>query len=140
MIYQKTANTSDGIIMRHIMALTISISIILLSFGPSYANGHSGLSHHCYSSWSQNGLLEYDDINVIRDEVELRYLHALDISLSRSAIYSQSSIFTWAIDAKVNCAKALGYLKRRLIWRPVLNIEAIQKCDCAYSRMMNYLR
>ena len=83
-------------------------------------------------------LLDYTDVALLRDEVARRYHHALDVSLERTTIYSTSPLFTWANEAKISCAKALGYLRRRLWWRPVVNEETIQQCDCFYARMLKY--
>ncbi len=83
-------------------------------------------------------LLDYTDVALLRDEVARRYEHALDVSLQRSTIYSTSPLFTWANEAKISCAKALGYLKRRLWWRPVVEEETIQQCECFYARMREY--
>lgn len=84
-------------------------------------------------------LVDYSDLDELRDEVDRLYNHAAEVSNSRSTIFSATPLFTWANEAKISCAKALGYLKRRWIWRPEFNDEMLQKCDCFYSRMTHYL-
>ena len=125
--------------MRNVMTLLVSV-LILLAPELTHAKEQRGMSNYCNSFESAHGLLELEDIDAVRNEVELRYYHALDVSQAPTTIYSQSSVFTWANEAKVSCAKALGFLNRRFKWRPVVNNEAIQKCECFYVRMINYLR
>jgi hypothetical protein len=68
-------------------------------------------------------------------EVNNKYEHALEVSEQRSVIYNQSQLFTWANEAKVSCAKAVGFLKSSEI-----NDEQISQCDCFYSRMRLLMR
>ena len=71
----------------------------------------------------------------IRTEVNGKYEHALEVSEQRSVIYSQSQLFTWANEAKVSCAKAVGFIKHG-----EMNGEQISQCDCFYSRMRVLMR
>ena len=71
----------------------------------------------------------------MRAEVNNKYEHALEVSERRSVIYNQSQLFTWANEAKVSCAKAIGFLKSNEV-----NEEQISQCDCFYSRMRVLMR
>ena len=126
--------------MRILLALAIALP---LSFQPTLSDAGGpvgGSPSYCVAFEHANELLSSEDINVMRDEVEQRYLHARDVSGARSTVYSQTPLFVWANEAKISCAKAFGYLKRRAVWRPVVEEETIQKCECFYARMTSYLR
>ena len=71
----------------------------------------------------------------IRTDVSGKYEHALEVSEKRSVIFSQSQLFTWANEAKVSCAKAVGFMKSGEV-----NGEQISQCDCFYSRMRLLMR
>ncbi len=62
--------------------------------------------------------------------VHQKYDHSLEVSERQSVVYNQSQLFTWASEAKVSCAKAVGFLKHG-----EANAEQISQCDCYYSRM-----
>ena len=62
--------------------------------------------------------------------VNQKYDHSLEVSERQSVVYNQSQLFTWASEAKVSCAKAVGFLKHG-----EANAEQISQCDCFYSRM-----
>ncbi len=78
-------------------------------------------------------LLELNTDNLWR-EVEDRYDEALDISLSDKWIYSKSPVFTWATEAKIACARAIGYMKGGHVEN-----EYVNKCDCFHKRMQTYI-
>jgi len=71
----------------------------------------------------------------IVSEVGGKYEHALEVSERRSVVYNQSQLFTWASEAKVSCAKAVGFLKSGEV-----NEEQVSQCDCFYSRMRLLMR
>jgi len=71
----------------------------------------------------------------IVSEVGGKYEHALEVSERRSVAYNQSQLFTWANEAKVSCAKAVGFLKSGEV-----NGEQVSQCDCFYSRMRLLMR
>lgn len=117
--------------------LLIFISVVLFS-GAVSADGIDYRRSYCHSIESAGQILSLATVDDMRYEVERRYEHALDVSLSRSANYSTTPVFTWAIEAKISCAKALGYLKRWKVWRPIVKDEMIQRCECFYDRMAAY--
>lgn len=114
------------------------LGLVLSIASMAQAGGLSDSRYHCRTIDHANELLNYSDIYALREEVERRYYHAADVSMARSTIYSTSSLFVWANEAKISCAKALGYLKRRWIWRPEVNEEMIRKCECFHARMARY--
>ncbi len=67
--------------------------------------------------------------------VEQSYEHALEVSERRSVIFNQSQLFTWAHEAKVSCAKAIGFFASG-----ELNEDQVSQCDCYYTRMRLLLR
>lgn len=71
----------------------------------------------------------------INTDVTGKYEHALEVSERRAVIYNESQLFTWANEAKVSCAKAVGFMKHGEV-----NGEQISQCDCFYSRMRLLLR
>ena len=71
----------------------------------------------------------------LASEVGGKYEHALEVSERRAVIYNQSQLFTWANEAKVSCAKAVGFLKSGEV-----NEEQVSQCDCFYSRMRVLMR
>ena len=114
----------------------IVLAFSLACMGPAHAADLLGST--CRSVDGAGELLSYTDVAVLRDEVVRRYEHARDVSLQPSTLNSTSPLFTWSNEAKISCAKAYGYLRRRLWWRPVVQEETIQQCDCFYSRMLTY--
>jgi hypothetical protein len=63
-------------------------------------------------------------------ELNRRYDEALSTSEDPQVISSRRQIYNWAIEAKVSCAKAIGFLKYSEI-----NEYQIDQCDCYYGRM-----
>jgi hypothetical protein len=102
------------------------------------AEAYNGKRSYCYMFQNANYLLSLD-FRTLREEVARRYEHAVDVFNSRSTIYSESPLFEWANQTKIACAKAIGYLRRHFIWRPEIDVESIQKCECFYDRMTAYL-
>jgi|GEM_PF-4410961 len=64
-----------------------------------------------------------------------RYEEALDVSERKSTVFNQGHLYTWSNEAKVSCAKAIGYLKSNEI-----NDEQVSQCDCYYIRMRMIMR
>jgi hypothetical protein len=63
-------------------------------------------------------------------ELSRRYDEALSTSEDPQVISSRRQIYDWAIEAKVSCTKAIGFLKYSEI-----NEYQIDQCDCYYGRM-----
>jgi len=78
--------------------------------------------------WSP--ILTLSSPDKIRAEVKRRYEEALSASESPHVIASRRQIYDWAIEAKISCAKAIGFLKYNEV-----NQYQIGQCDCYYGRM-----
>ena len=66
----------------------------------------------------------------IEAEVGRRYHEALIASEDPRVINSHNGVYVWALETKVSCAKAIGYLKYHEV-----NPYQIGQCDCFYGRM-----
>ena len=102
------------------------------------AKTYYGKRPYCQMFQSANYLISLD-LRSLRQEVARRYVHAVDVFNRRSTVYSTSPLFEWANQTKIACAKAIGYLRRHLIWGPEIDVESVQKCECFYDRMVAYL-
>ncbi len=78
----------------------------------------------------RSGLLDMSRVQ-IDEAVNGMYERALDVSQRDAAIAGTSTVFTWSNEAKVACAKAIGFLKSNDV-----NGPQISQCDCFYSRML----
>jgi hypothetical protein len=100
--------------------------------------GHYGKRHYCRFVENATYLLSLD-FRTLRGEVARRYVQAVDVFNRQSTVYSTTPLFEWSNQTKIACAKAIGYLRRHLIWGPEIDVESIQKCECFYDRMVMYL-
>jgi len=100
--------------------------------------GYYGKRHYCRFVENADYLLSLD-FRTLRGEVAKRYAQAVDVFNRQSTVYSTSPLFEWSNQTKIACAKAIGYLRRHLIWGPEIDVESIQKCECFYDRMLSYL-
>lgn len=71
-------------------------------------------------------------VSKLRGDVKSRYDAALAKSTDSSVIAANSSIHTWASDAKVQCGIALGFLKSG-----TKDADSLRRCDFAYGMMNN---
>lgn len=74
--------------------------------------------------------LATSDTGELRNALQMRYDAALAATRSDGVISANDPRYTWASEAKVQCAIALGYLKSSTRDEP-----SISKCDYAYGRM-----
>ncbi|TCD14043.1 hypothetical protein [Oricola cellulosilytica] len=81
-----------------------------------------------------SAMLLIEDPGQLTGEVVLRMTEAVNVAASPAWINSRSPAFTWASETKVACGKAYGYL--RTGYR---DEEYINKCDCFYQRMQQYM-
>lgn len=115
--------------------------LLLLTPGKAQADGYvEQYPSHGYCPYYQSAryLLSLD-FYAMRDEVSRRYFVAIDVFNQPSTIYSTRPVFEWANQTKIACGKAIGYMRRHWIWKPEINVESIQKCECFYDRMVQYL-
>lgn len=80
-----------------------------------------------------------DNRPALREEADRRYIHAIEVSNSPSTYASTSPLFVWSHEAKVSCAKVIGYLKKPLKWWKAPDPEVVRRCECFYDRMLSYL-
>ena len=76
-------------------------------------------------------ILNMSSATDMRFAVEKRYEHSVEVANTETVIASVRPIFPWAVEAKVACGKAIGFLNGREI-----NEETISQCDCYYGRML----
>jgi hypothetical protein len=74
-------------------------------------------------------------VGEISREVDFRYGRAVATSNERAAIQSSRPAFTWAMEARLACGTAIGYLRGS-----VVDDDSISKCDCFHDRMVGYLQ
>lgn len=72
------------------------------------------------------------DLDSLEGEIQSRYDAGLAASLDQSLIAANDARYIWALEAKVQCGIALGFLKSS-----TRDETSIRKCDIA-SRMMTY--
>jgi len=78
--------------------------------------------------WSP--ILTLPSTQQISAEVHRRYEEALSASKDPRVINSRRQVYDWAMEAKISCAKAIGFLKENEV-----NQYQIGQCDCFYGRM-----
>jgi hypothetical protein len=83
---------------------------------------------------TKSDILNTPNQSGIYAEVDRRYSHALKVSKQSNVIYSNRPTFVWSVEAKVSCAKALGFLDSGEVHEVL-----VSKCDCFYDRMIYYL-
>lgn len=105
--------------------------------GGEYISGAKGTGY-CRAVEQANVLISYDDRRALKEEVWRRYEHALAVSIEPKTNYSTSPLFLWSNEAKIECAKAYGFLRKRKEWHSVRSDEMLQRCDCFYERMLQY--
>ncbi|HEX2794187.1 MAG TPA: OmpA family protein [Croceicoccus sp.] len=71
------------------------------------------------------------DKGELRNELERRYDASLAATLDPAVVNSTDTRYMWASEAKVQCAIAIGFLKRG-----EKDEDSIRKCDAAYLRWM----
>ncbi len=132
--------------MKFIFVTAIAASFLFVATPPAHAGGDIGYSKGSMVSHSRcrfvedaDELINYTDLRALKDEVWTRYEHASGVSNSNRAVYSQSPLFIWAGQAKINCARSYGYLRKRWKWRKRPDYVTLQKCECFYERMLSYL-
>ena len=98
-----------------------------------------GSSGYCRFVHEAHYLMSIEDRSVLREEVDRRYFHAVEVSNAPSTYASTTPLFVWAHEAKVSCAKVIGYLKKPIKWWKAPDLEKVQRCECFYARMLTYL-
>lgn len=94
---------------------------------------------YCRLAEDASELINYQSVSLLREEVHSRFEHAAEVSKSNQAIHAQSPLFLWANEAKISCAKVYGSLRKPRKWRKRPDYTMLQKCECFYQRMTQYL-
>lgn len=122
--------------MKVIIATAFVLGLLVAAAPPADAGGDVGYSKGNYVSHSRcrfiedaNELVSYVNLRALKQEVWMRYEHASGVANSNQAIYSQSPLFVWAGQAKINCARSYGYLRKRRKWRQRPDYVTLQKCE-----------
>lgn len=105
--------------------------------GGDYVSGAKGTGY-CRAVEQAQVLIGYEDRKALKEEVWRRYEHALAVSIDPKTHYSTSPLFVWSHEAKIECAKAHGFLRKRKEWHSARSDEMLQRCDCFYERMLQY--
>jgi hypothetical protein len=79
-------------------------------------------------------LLDLPPADVAR-EVEFRYGRAVATSNESSVIASSRPVFPWAMEARMACGTAIGYLRGA-----VVDDVSVSRCDCFHDRMVGHFR
>jgi hypothetical protein len=79
-------------------------------------------------------LLDLPPAEVAR-AVEFRYGRAVATSNEGSVIASARPVFPWAMEARMACGTAIGYLAGG-----VVDDVSVSKCDCFHDRMIGHFR
>ena len=79
-------------------------------------------------------LIQIEDRSVLQEQIDQRFNHSVEVAASEEYISSTRPTFIWASETKVACGKAIGYLKSSTI-----DAQYINKCECFYDRMVQYL-
>jgi len=111
----------------------------LLAGAPALAADFSAPQGYCHLAEETTDLVNYQSVRVLRGEVWSRFEHAAEVSKSDQALRTLSPLFVWANEAKISCAKVYGSLRRPHKWRKRPDYVMLQKCDCFYQRMTQYL-
>ncbi len=128
----------------------LCFAALLAAGTPVLAGGMYSSTPYCRYYEQADELVAYSrrERRALMSEVEWRYHDAVEVSRSPKAVYRVGGVahridplYLWANQAKINCAKALGYLKK---WHHTfgaeLDWETLQKCECFHERMVYYKR
>jgi hypothetical protein len=122
-----------GVVYSFVLAVSLLISSQLM------AADFGGPQSYCHLAEDTYELSDIHSVSLLRGEVHSRFEHAAEVSKSSQAIHSMSPLFVWANEAKISCAKVYGSLRKSRQWRKRPDHVMLQKCECFYKRMTQYL-
>ncbi len=122
-----------GIISRLLVTAAIMLAGTLSVSAADFSGPQSG--GQCIGDYRSAILDANDTVEGINLAVTERYEEAVDVSERKSTVFNKGHLYTWANEAKVSCAKAIGFLKSNEI-----NDEQVSQCDCFYTRMRMVMR
>ena len=88
---------------------------------------------YCAVAGTSNLILT-ENVVELKSEVVRLMDESVAVANSSEWINSSRPVFVWASEAKVACGKAYGYLKTSY-----RDEDTINKCECFYSRMVEYM-
>ncbi len=112
------------------MALAVAMGIAL----PANAMAADVTAYAQCVAAENADLIQIEDRSVLQEQIDQRFIHAVEVADSEEYISSTRPTFVWASETKVACGKAIGYLKSSTI-----DAQYINKCECFYDRMVQYL-
>jgi len=81
-----------------------------------------------------SSLILTENMTDLKGEVVRLMDESVAVASSSEWINSSRPVFVWASEAKVACGKAYGYLRTNY-----RDEDTINKCECFYSRMVEYM-
>jgi hypothetical protein len=88
---------------------------------------------YCTVAGTSNLVLT-ENMTDLKVEVAKLMDESVAVASSSEWINSSRPVFVWASEAKVACGKAYGYLRTNY-----RDDDTINKCECFYSRMIEYM-
>jgi hypothetical protein len=88
---------------------------------------------YCAVAGTSNLILT-ENVAELKSEVVRLMDESVAVANSSEWINSSRPVFVWASEAKVACGKAYGYLRTNY-----KDEDTINKCECFYSRMVEYM-
>ncbi|MEP9387696.1 hypothetical protein [Mesorhizobium sp. KR9-304] len=88
---------------------------------------------YCAAAGTSNLVLT-ENMTDLKGEVVRLMDESVAVASSSEWINSSRPVFVWASEAKVACGKAYGYLRTNY-----RDDDTINKCECFYSRMVEYM-
>ncbi|MFZ2099083.1 MAG: hypothetical protein WAU86_00795 [Oricola sp.] len=115
------------------MKYSIIACMLAASIPAQAADLAGGSSDYC-AVVQPASILAIENDNDLYAEIGRMMDEAVNVADSSPWIASQRHSFTWASEAKVACGKAYGYLKY-----DYRDDDTINKCECFYERMHQYM-
>ena len=117
----------------NVIATALAVTMGIALTANALAADLTGAYAQCIAAGNAD-LIQIEDRLVLQEQVDQRFVHAVEVADSEQYISSTRPTFVWASETKVACGKAIGYLKSSTI-----DAQYINKCECFYDRMVQYL-
>jgi hypothetical protein len=114
------------------IAATLAVAMVIALPANALAADPTGYAQ-CVAAENAD-LIQIEDRSVLQEQIDQRFVHAVEVADSEEYISSTRPTFIWVSETKVACGKAIGYLKSSTI-----DAQYINKCECFYDRMVQYL-
>ena len=116
-----------------LIAATLAVTMGIALPANALAADLTGAYAQCVAAGNAD-LIQIDNRSVLQEQIDQRFNHSVEVAASEGYISSTRPTFIWASETKVACGKAIGYLKSSTI-----DAQYINKCECFYDRMVQYL-